>query len=390
MVRNIVLSIFLMIIYGSVYSWGIFRIPVENTFGIGATLSGMPYMTFLVVYAVSMLLGGRYIGKYSSRLLLILGGIFISIGWVLSFFATNIFFLTFTYGILIGFGVGISYGIPIHILAHDYPNRKGLIIGIALSGFGLSPLITAPLGHWFIANYGLKETFLYYGLLFGMIIVSLSMLIKVSYGTKQEDLDKKLEDKHSKSIFSYQSFPFSYSCFLIGTLIGLTIIGLTSKVGNDVFGLSSQTIAGFMIVFALFNGAGRPLFGWVTEKFGSGFAMRTSYLLVVIASFTMLFANKNMLYLYVVVFSILWLNLGAWLSIAPIMTMQLYGMRSYSKNYGIMFTAYGLGALIGVVSTGLVIDVLDDYNLIFVLIIALSLIGVFLSRKVSAADIEPY
>ena len=382
----VLLSIILMIIYGTVYSWGVFRLPVEKIYGVGATLSGLPYMTFLLVYAISMLIGGKMIGKYSPRLLLIFGGVIISLGWILSSFSNSIFLLTISYGIIIGFGVGISYGVPIYVIASWFPNKKGIVIGMILAGFGLSPIFTAPLGYWFYERFGLKETFLYYGIIFGILII----LVSLSFRMPQID-NNTIEfvnghtNKKSK-MTELKSFKFSYICFFLGTLIGLTIIGLTNNIGRELIGLDSKTIASLMIVFALFNGIGRPLFGWITEKYGSQISIRISFSLVFVASIVMLFASEGMIFLYLLIFSILWLNLGAWLAIAPIMTMNLYGMESYSKNYGIMFTAYGLGAVVGVSSSGLLIDLLKNYKAIFVLITILSVIGFILSKKVIRED----
>jgi len=378
----VLLSVFLMVIYGTVYSWGVFRLPVEELYGVGTTLSGLPYMTFLLVYAISMLIGGKLIGKVPVRILLIGGGILISIGWMLSSVSHGILMLTIAYGVLIGFGVGISYGVPIYVIAQWFPQKKGMVIGLVLAGFGLSPLFTAPLGHWFIDHFGLKATFLYYGMIFGVMIILLSLGIKLP-SKDDSDESRTVASDIASPMTGMRSFKFAYICFFLGTLIGLTIIGLTSNIGRELIGLEAQDIALMMIVFALFNGLGRPLFGWMTEKYGPQIAMRNSYVLIALASAGMLFAGEGNVTLYLLLFSVLWLNLGAWLAIAPMMTMKLYGMASYSQNYGLMFTAYGLGAVVGVLSTGLLIDLLNSYKMIFVLITLLSLLGILLSRQVT-------
>lgn len=377
----VVLSMCLMVIYGTVYSWGVFRLPVEEMYGVGTTLSGLPYMTFLLVYAISMLVGGKLIGKYAPKVMLIAGGILISIGWILSSMSHSIVMLTIAYGGFIGFGVGISYGVPIYVIAKWFPQKKGMVIGLVLAGFGLSPLFTAPLGHWFIDQFGLKATFLYYGFIFGVMIICLSFLIRLPVESDATKV-RTVEVNGRTPMIEMRSFKFAYICFFLGTLIGLTIIGLTSNIGRDLIGIEPQSIALMMVVFALFNGAGRPLFGWMTETYGPQIAMRNSYLLIGMASIGMLFASEGSVTLYLILFSLLWLNLGAWLAIAPIMTMKLYGMSSYSQNYGLMFTAYGLGAVVGVISSGLLIDLLNNYKVIFMLIIVLCVIGIFLSQKV--------
>lgn len=385
----VIISILLMMIYGTVYSWSIFRVPVEAYYNVGSTLSGLPYMVSLLTYALSMLVGGKLIGRYSQQKLLLFGAAVISIGWITSYLSTHIGILTLTYGILIGFGVGISYGVPIVGIAKWFPEKRGVIVGVVLAGFGLSPLLTAPLGHWLIESFGLTKTFLYYGIAFGIIIPILSTMMSLPENESKKENKKDVkqlkgdfllnEEKMTKT----KSFPYVYICFLIGTMIGLTIIGLTNNVGRELIKIDTAGIALLMTVFALFNGAGRPLFGWITEKYGPVIAMRLSFVLILLASGFMLFSNEGTTAIYIISFSVLWLNLGAWLAIAPMTTMSLYGMERYSSNYGIMFTAYGFGAVAGVISTGLLIDFLNNYKAIFVFIILLAFIGLLVNKNMA-------
>ena len=382
----VVLSVLLMMMYGTVYSWSVFRVPVEAHFEIGATLSGLPYMFFLLTYALSMMFGGLLIERYSPRVVLISGGFFVTLGWILSALSSGIVFLTMTYGILIGFGVGISYGVPIYVMTQWFPKKRGVVIGIILAGFGLSPLITAPFGYWMIASFGLIQTFVNYGIIFGIFIPILSYTIKTPDKAKQfinvsVNSARIIGDQVEQSMLKSKSFKSVYACFFLGTMIGLTIIGLTNNVGKAVVGLEAAVVAKWMIIFALFNGLGRPVFGWITERFRPSFAMRISFILISVASIFMLFAHTGNQFLYILAFSILWLNLGAWLAIAPMTTMALYGMEHYSKNYGIIFTAYGFGAVVGVMSTGLFIDIFNNYKVIFMFIIFLSLIGIIETRQ---------
>ncbi len=393
----VVLSVLLMMMYGTVYSWSVFRGPVEIYYGIGATLSGLPYMFFLLTYALSMMLGGILIEKISPRMLLIGGGVFITVGWLLSAVSSGIAMLTVAYGVLIGFGVGISYGVPISVITQWFPKKRGIVVGIILAGFGLSPLITAPVGYWMIESFGLVQTFVNYGILFGIFIPCLSFAIR---GPRQvveelegegasvasqplELLQKKASE--SRAMVKQKSFGIVYGCFFLGTMIGLTIIGLTNNVGVRVAGLSPDLVAWWMSIFALFNGLGRPIFGWMTERYRPSVAMSLSFSLIFLASLAMIVAGEGKGWIYIFSFSILWLNLGAWLAIAPITTLSLYGMENYSKNYGVVFTAYGLGAVVGVMSSGVLIDVFNDYTVLFLFVALLSLIGLGLSRRLDKA-----
>ncbi|HAS74549.1 MAG TPA: MFS transporter, partial [Clostridiales bacterium UBA8960] len=119
-------GIVIMLCLGTIYSWSVFRLPIEAWLGVGSTQSGLPYMTALAVYAVSMMLTGRVLDRFSPFSVVLVGSGFVAAGWILSAYVDNIFALTMTYGVLSGAGVGIIYGVPMSVVARWYPERKGL------------------------------------------------------------------------------------------------------------------------------------------------------------------------------------------------------------------------------------------------------------------------
>lgn len=382
------LGIIIMMCLGTVYSWSIFRTSIETLFDIGSTESGLPYMVSLAFYAIFMLLTGKYLDKYSPRVIISLGGMFVALGWILSAYASNIYILTITYGVVIGAGVGIAYGVPMTVVAKWFPDKKGLAVGIVLIGFGLSPFITAPLARILIENYGIRKAFLTLGITFGAIIPLLSYAFR--YPT---DLDNSIEitsstkkhikDTNTAKMLKSKSFKALYVNFIIGSMIGLMIIGMTSNVGVELIKLSPKTVALLMAVFAIFNGIGRPIFGLITDKLSSKKAMLISYGLIAVAALLMLVANEGSIVLFTISFSIFWFNLGGWLAIAPTSTIAMYGAKHYSQNYGVVFTAYGIGAITGVLASGLLMDKLQNYNAIFYFVIGLCIIGMLLSRRMT-------
>jgi MFS family permease len=132
-------------------------------------------------------------------------------------------------------------------------------------------------------------------------------------------------------------------------------------------------------VFAVFNGIGRPVFGWLTDRLSPKTAMLLSYAQIITAAALMLMAKNGSVGLFAAAFSIFWFNVGGWLAIAPTATNNLYGPKHYSQNYGIVFTAYGIGAVLGVSSSGLLLDTFQNYDYIFYLVIASCLMGLLLT-----------
>jgi MFS transporter, OFA family, oxalate/formate antiporter len=382
-------GIIIMMCLGTVYSYSVIRLSIEKTFNIGSTQSGMPYMAALATYAMSMFLTGKFLDRYKPRNFIILGGLLVSIGWILSGFATNIMILTFTYGVIGGAGVGIAYGAPMTVVARWFPEKKGLAVGMVLIGFGLSPLVTAPLARSLVELVGIMNTFRILGISFGIVILLLSLIFK--YPTDFDLFNMKIRSQTQKSpinittsnMMQLKSFKGLYINFIIGTTIGLMLIGKTSTIGTELIGLSPKVVASLMAVFAIFNGLGRPLFGWLTDKISSKKAMILSYSLIIFSASMMLLAESGSILIYIVAFSLFWLNVGGWLAIAPTTTLALYGTQHYSQNYGVVFTAYGVGAITGVITSGILVDLNGHFEFVFYYVILLCAFGLFMTKKIT-------
>lgn len=386
--KYILFGIIMMLCLGTVYSWGIFRLSVEKEFQIGSTLSGIPYMASLAFYSLFMFLSGKYLTKYKPRSIVLFGTFLLAFGWIFSGLSNNIYVLTVTYGMIGGSGVGIIYGVPISLATKWFPDKKGLVIGFVVMGFGLSPMITAPLIQSLMDIHGLMKTFLILGVSFGIILPLLSSSFRYPLEVDLTDIpndsvsDKAITThKNMVEMIRTNSFTGLYLNFMIGTTIGLLVVGLTTKIGTEFVGIPYEKMPILMSLFALFNGAGRPIFGWLTDRFSPYKAILFSYTLLIFACILMLFPNSEKNLLFLVSFSLLWLNLGAWLSIAPTTTIIMFGTTNYTQNYGLVFTAYGFGAIIGVLSSGIILDIFQNFSYLFYFIVILCLIGIWVNVK---------
>lgn len=384
--KYVILGIIIMMFLGTVYSYSVFRISLEQAFDIGSAQSGLPYMTALAFYAIFMFITGRYIERFHPRTIILAGGFLVSAGWILSSFATGIVTLTIAYGCIGGAGVGIAYGVPMAVVAKWFPEKKGLAVGMVLIGFGLSPLVTAPLARHLVEYFGVLKAFFVLGTAFAILLPFLSYPFK--YPAEPELMDisqsqasgENVHDLTMVEMVRTRSFKGLYLNFVTGTMIGLTIIGMTTSTGVEFAGMETGEVISFMALFAVFNGLGRPSFGWITDRLDSKKAMLISYSLISTASALLIMAGKDSRIVYVISFSILWFNLGGWLAIAPTSTMKLYGTKNYARNYGLVFTAYGIGAIAGVSTSGLLLDIHKSYYFVFSYIIALCMAGILMTE----------
>ncbi|MCD4712414.1 MAG: OFA family MFS transporter [Clostridiales bacterium] len=364
-------SIIIMMLLGTVYSYSVFRIAIEDAFGINHVLSGLPYMVALASYAMFMMLTGRIMNKHNPKWILLTGGLLVSVGWLLSSFAGNIVILTLTYGLIGGSGVGIAYGVPLYVVSKWFSGKRGLAVGIVLIGFGLSPLIMAPIASMLILKVGVFNTFFYLAIFLALMIPFLSMPFDMAPVRSNQQ-----SEQHASGLIKSRNFKMLYLNFVLGTMIGLMIIGMTIEIAIEYAGVTLRNATGLISLFAVFNGLGRPIFGWIMDRYSSRKVMILAFSLVMFASVLMVSFGENEPMIFVLSFSVFWFSLGGWLSIAPSSTMKFFGMDNYGRNFGIVFTGYGIGALLGVLSSGSILDMLGSYNLIFVYTGILSVIGI--------------
>lgn len=369
---------------GAVYSYSVFRIPLEKSLEIDPSVSGYPYMVFLAMFALTMPFAGFLLERIGPRRTALLGGTLVASGWLLAGFSGSIIQVTLAYGVLGGIGVGIAYGVPLALAARWFPDRPGLAAGITLLGFGMSPLITAPLSEIIIEQLGVLTAFRTLGIGFAAVIWLCALPMHVPTFSHAEA--GTADGLGSKAMLKTPRFWGLWICFTLGTVVGLTAIGITSPVAQSAAGLSAGAAATAVSIMAIANGLGRPLFGMLTDHIGIRKSAQAAFAIIAAASGIMLLlwqlsdaAPALRVLLFALGFALFWLVLGGWLAIAPAATTQLFGRYFYSRNYGFVYTAYGAGAIIGTVASGALYDIFGGYQPIFLAMLAVGILGVALS-----------
>ncbi len=397
---------------GAIYAYGILKVPLQayfKTLGLEASATQMlyPYIVFLFVFALSMPLAGPYIEKLGPKKVAMIGGILTGLGWFLASMVTTPTSLAIFYGIIGGLGVGIAYGAPIAVSARWFPDKRGLAVGLTVLGFGFSAALIGPIADAITKYYetsgGILVTFKIFGISFLILITLLSLLMKfppsgwIPKGWKPP-VSKAgavpAQDFMRGEMVKTSTFYGLWFCYTIGTLAGLMAIGIAKSVGLEVGANAGMDkvaagvlMTSLVIPFAACNGFGRPIFGVLTDKLNPRNAALVSYVLIIIASL-LLYFNPASVLIYTISFVILWGCLGGWLAIAPTATASYFGTKDYAKNYGLLFTAYGAGAVIGNILAGQMKDIFGAYLRVFPIVAGLAVLGMivaFLTLKPVAA-----
>jgi len=371
---------------GSVYSWSVFVGPLTEyftqTLGQAVTASEilMPFSVFLACFAIAMPLTGKYLDIYGPRKIIMAGGVLTGLGWILASFSTSVLMLYFLYGVIGGLGVGIAYGAPVAAAARWFPDRRGFAVGLVLLGFGFSAFITANLAGVLIGITGVMGTFRIFGLAF--LILTLLLAIPFRFPPSGWTPKGFAGSPAAASCACSTALPEMvrsgrfyalWLCYFIGCLAGLMAISISKPVGSEVVGI--EATLGIMLVgfFAIFNGGGRPVFGALTDKINPRNTAIVSFLLIGGAS--ILLASIPSVPVYIIAFALLWGCLGGWLAIAPASTARFFGTGDYPRCYGVVFLAYGAGAIAGPQLAGFIKNTTGSYLGVFPVMMLLALIG---------------
>ncbi|MBP7119647.1 MAG: OFA family MFS transporter [Methanolinea sp.] len=385
----VILGMLINLCLGSIYSWSVFVKPLTDyftkTLGQSVTANDvlMPFSVFLAFFAIAMPLTGKYIDTLGPRKVTILGGILTGLGWLLASTVTSVQMLYLVYGVIGGIGVGIAYGVPVAVSARWFPDKKGLAVGLTVLGFGFSAFLIANLADFLIAQYGIMNTFRIFGIAFIALIVLLALPLRFpAQGWKPSGWSAPVPKPGEEicecdrgMMLRTTTFYGLWACFFIGCLSGLMAISIAKPVGTEI-GVEAGLATLLVGFFAIFNGFGRPVFGSLTDRITPRNTALVSFVLISLASVALWISPT--IPVYILAFAILWACLGGWLAIAPTATGTYFGTCDYPRCYGIVFLAYGAGAIAGPLLAGFIKDSTGNYMGVFPYILVLAILGFFL------------
>jgi MFS transporter, OFA family, oxalate/formate antiporter len=387
----IILGMIINLCLGTIYSWSVFVGPLTTYFTteLGQVVNAneilLPFSVFLAFFAIAMPFTGKYIEKYGPRNIVIVGGILTGLGWLLSSFAASVQWLYIFYGVIAGAGVGIAYGVPVAVASRWFPDKRGLAVGLTLLGFGFSALITANIAGYLIASAGVMNTFRVFGIAFIILTVLLALPLRFPRAgwtpagwtpAPPEPGQNALCELIREDMVRTRSFYALWVCYFIGCLAGLMAIGISKPLGVEV-GVEAALATTLVGVFAVFNGFGRPVFGFLTDRLTPRNTAVLSFILIAMASLLLIVIPR--VTVYILAFAILWGCLGGWLAIAPTTCGSYFGNLDYPRNYGLLFLAYGAGGIVGPQLAGFIKTSTGSYLGVFPYVLALALIGIVIA-----------
>jgi MFS family permease len=380
-------AILIQLALGALYAWSVFTKLLTDPAGIyqfTATQTAWIFSAGLATFAFVMILAGRWLAKIGPRKLTILGGLLLGLGFVLGGFFGTSFWAQFLFiGLVAGAGIGLGYVVPIAVGVKWFPDKKGMITGLAVAGFGFGATIWVKLaGSWFggLLNYAevfnlppVQSVFVIYGFVFAaLVLLGSFVMVNPPEGYKPEGWNP--EESQASTALGNKSFAPGqmlktsqfYSIwvvFLSSAIAGLMVIYCIKLFGIDALefqgvqnaGITTDTAVAWL---AIFNGLGRILWGMFSDRIGrksaiiimsalQGFAMLATYHLFIYTGQTtgLVFAA-----------CLIGFNYGGIFALFPAITADWFGNKEVGRNYGWVFSAYGVAGIVGPLLAGVFKD----------------------------------
>ena len=383
-------GILIQICLGAIYAWSAFTAKLTAApYAFSRTQTQIIFSVGLLTFAVVMaLVAGRWQAKVGPRRVALTGGIVLGLGYLLAGFAGSSFFgILFGVGILGGAGIGLAYVCPIAALVKWFPDKKGMITGLAVAGFGFGALIWIKLTGGFVfgpvdltpgwaglygAGWTVNSVFKLYGVLFA-VLVGLGSLVMVNppEGWSPAGWTPPTTASASAGGVAYTrdemvrtaQFWTLFGVFTVGALSGLMVIGIIKLFGMDALAANGIELTQANVItgtamglfYALFNGLGRIIWGTLSDVLGRRNSIALMSLLQGVMMIAFFFVGGSEVGLYFAA-AVIGFNFGGNFALFPAATADLFGNENVGVNYPWVFLAYGVGGLVGPVLGGIMGD----------------------------------
>jgi OFA family oxalate/formate antiporter-like MFS transporter len=340
---------------GILYTWSVFKAAIGKDFGWDPTKLNDPYALCCLVFAFAMILAGRCQDKLGPRITAFVGGLLVGVGllWISTTTSYGVWVIGF--GVLVGAGIGFGYSSATPPALKWFPPAKtGLIAGLVVAGFGLASVYIAPLSDYLLRNYGVLGAMRFYGVAFIIVVCGLSLLLvnppagyvpATGSAAKKKAVAAALTATPGEMLRT-PTFYLLWAMYFIGSGAGLMVISSVSGMAKKSMG---EWAFAAVAVLAIGNAAGRIIAGILSDKIGR----RWTLMIVLLCQAVLMFAAipitgsaSTPAVALVLIATFIGFNYGANLSLFPSFTKDLWGLKSFGVNYGLVFTAWGVGGFV--------------------------------------------
>lgn len=261
-------GVLMQIAFGAVYAWSVFRIPLSQAHGWTIAEVTAAFEVAIFVLGLAAFAGGLWMKKSGPRPVALAAAVLYGLGTMLTGTAHDLNTLYLTYGVIGGAGLGLGYIVPIATLVRWFPDKRGMITGLAVAGFGAGALVTAPVANSLIASVGVGRTFELLGLAYLVVVFGCALIMRTPpegyapagyrSAAMQPGRSSSQDFTLWQALGTWQWYALWLTLFL-NTTAGIAIISQASPMAQEVSGVSAATAAGMVGIISIANGSGRLL-----------------------------------------------------------------------------------------------------------------------------------
>jgi OFA family oxalate/formate antiporter-like MFS transporter len=386
----VVAAVLVQLALGAVYAWSVFNKPLQDEFGWSKAQAVLPFEFAIGTIFIGSLVGGRIQDRTGPRPVALGGGVLYAVGVMLASLVSSkdqLWLLVLTYGVMGGIGLGAVYITPIAMLTKWFPDRRGLITGIAVAGFGFGAVITAPVAKSLLSGTSHKPgVFLPLGIAYLVAVLLGASLFRnppqdyrvpgftpvaagrAVAGTKVYSLGEALR---------IRQWYLLTAVLALNVTCGIAFISQASDAAQAITGASAATAATLVGVLGLFNGGGRVFWAWLSDRIGRMTAFLGMLGLQAICFFVLPHARPFVL--FSVLAALVYLAYGGGFGTMPAAAADFFGTPNAGAIYGAMIVAWSIGGVVGPLATALLYEASGkSYTLPFTVLAVVALVSLLL------------
>jgi len=347
----------MQICLGAVYGWSVFKIPLMKTHGWSETSVQLNFTLAILFLGVGTVIGGLWQDRVGPRKVATVAGVLYGIGYLLASYGaghSSLGTIYAGYGVLSGLGMGMGYITPVATLVKWFPDKRGLMTGVAVCGYGAGALIMAPVAAPMILSHGVPYTFAALGIVYLIVvIIAAQFYANPPQGWTLPNWKPTSAVAKAASAYDFTvreaagtwQFYLLWAMLFLNVSAGIMIISQASPMAQskEFVGMTVKAAAAMVGLISIFNGLGRVFWAWVSDYIGRA---RVYFLLFAIQAVVFFMLPRiHDATVFSICFAIIGLCYGGGFGTMPSFTADFFGAKSMGGIYGWILLAWGAAAI---------------------------------------------
>jgi OFA family oxalate/formate antiporter-like MFS transporter len=348
-------AVIMQICLGAAYGWSVFSKPLVATNHWPLTKVQLNFTLAILFLGVGTVIGGLWQDKVGPRKVATVAGILYGISYILAGLAAGHHSLTgmyWTYGVMGGIGMGMGYITPVATLVKWFPDKRGLMTGVAVCGYGAGALIMSPIAARTIQSNGVPATMIGLGIVYLILVTGAAMFyanppvgyVPAGWAPKSavQKAATKVDFGVTEAMRTWQFWLLWFMLFL-NVSAGIMIISMASPMAQDMIHMAPVAAATMVMVISIFNGLGRVFWAWVSDLIGRAQVYFLLFAIQVVIFFAL--PSISNVTLFAICFAIIGLCYGGGFGTMPSFTADFFGAKYMGGIYGWILLAWGAAAV---------------------------------------------